>query len=118
MAMAIKNKSSHVKALEKKVKIVMKKYQLEYPDVKVDRDYYPFKITEEWGECLQAFLMFTDRGRQKGKSKKEIKNLLEEELADVFGYMLLFAQNENIDLEKALDKKWFTYLSKSQNNLK
>ena len=85
----------------------MKKYQEEFPEIAVDRDYYPFKLTEEWGECLQAYLMYTGRGRQKGKTKEEIKALLEEEIADVIGFLLLFAANENIDLEQALEKKWF-----------
>ena len=88
----------------------MKKYLEQYPDVRMDRDYLPFKITEEWGECLQTYLMLTDRGRQKGKNKKEIQELFSEEFADVFGYLLLFAENEGVDLAEALEKKWFAYL--------
>lgn len=85
-------------------------YADEYPEVTVDRDYYPFKVSEEWGECLQAYLMLTDRGRQKGKSKEEIKAMLEEEIADVIGFLMLFADSEGIDLEEALKKKWFKRL--------
>ena len=85
---------------------VMRKYGEEYPEITVDRDYYPFKITEEWGECMQAYLMYTDRGRQKGKSKEEIREELECELADVVGFLLLFAEHEGIDVEQALEKKW------------
>lgn len=96
--------------LTEKVKLVMRKYEHEFPDVKVDRDYYAFKITEEWGECLQAFLMLTDRGRQKGKSKEEIREMFSHELADTFGFFLLFAENEGIDLAEALSKKWFVRL--------
>jgi NTP pyrophosphatase (non-canonical NTP hydrolase) len=99
-----------MKELTQKAKIIMGMYSQEYPDVVVDRDYYPFKITEEWGECMQAYLMFSDRGRQKGKSKDEIREMLEVELADVFGFLLLFAENEGIDLEAALEKKWFKRL--------
>jgi len=96
--------------VKKNVKRIMKKYQEEFPDVKVDRDYYPFKVTEEWGECLQAFLMFTDRGKQKGKTKEEIKEMFSDELADVFGFLILFADSEGIDPIKALEKKWFSRL--------
>ncbi len=88
----------------------MSMYSEEFPEVVVDRDYYPFKITEEWGECMQAYLMQTDRGRQKGKTKEEIRAMFEEEIADVFGFLLLFAENEGIDLEQALEKKWFKRL--------
>lgn len=93
-----------------KVKAVMKKYEQEYPDVKVTRDYFPFKITEEWGECMQTYLMLTDRGRQKGKGKAEIKEMFSQEIADVFGFLLLFAENEGIDLMDAISKKWFSRL--------
>lgn len=95
-----------------KAKRVQAQYQVEYPDVKMDRDYVPFKITEEWGECMQVYLMLTDRGRQKGKSKEEIKEMLSHEFADVFAYLLLFAENEGIDPVGALNKKWFSYLDK------
>lgn len=100
----------HLDELHKKTERIMELYSEEYPEVQVDRDYYPFKITEEWGECMQAYLMYTDRGRQKGKSKEEIKVMLETEMADVFGFLLLFAQKEGIDLEEALEKKWFKRL--------
>lgn len=95
-----------------KVSLVMEKYKKEYPDVRVDRDYLPFKIGEEWGECLQTYLMLTDRGRQKGKTKEEIKDMFAEEYADILAYLLLFAQQEGIDPIEALEKKWFTYLNK------
>ncbi len=102
--------ASNIQDLTTKVRQVMDKYKQEFPDVVVDRDYYSFKVTEEWGECIQAYLMFTDRGRQKGKSKDEIKAMLEEEFADVLGFLLLFAESEKVDLVKALEKKWFSRL--------
>jgi len=105
-----KTQKTQIQLLTQKAKDVMRLYQKEYPDVKMDRDYLPFKITEEWGECLQAYLMLTDRGRQKGKNKKEIQDLLAKEFADVFAYLLLFAENEKVDLVKSFDKKWLSYL--------
>ena len=101
-----------IKSITKKIKQVMDQYKKEYPDVKVDRDYYPLKITEEWGECMQTYLMLTDRGRQKGKSKKEIQQQFSQEFADVLGFILLFADNEGIDPVEALNEKWFSYLKK------
>ena len=96
--------------ITEKAKKVMEKYRVDFPDVKMDKDYLPLKITEEWGECLQTYLMFTDRGRQKGKSKEEIKEMLSQEIADVFAYLLLFADSEGIDPVDAVRKKWFKYL--------
>jgi NTP pyrophosphatase (non-canonical NTP hydrolase) len=101
---------TQLEELTKKVDLVMKVYQKDFPEIKMDRDYFAFKISEELGECLQAYLMLTNRGRQKGKTKEEIKDNFADEIADVFGRLLLFAKNENIDLADALDKKWFKYL--------
>ncbi len=101
---------TQIQEMTEKAQALMKVYQQHYPDVTMDRDYTPFKITEEWGECLQVFLMLTDRGRQKGKTKVEIKAMLQEEMADVFGHLLLFADNEGIDLVEALEEKWFSHL--------
>jgi NTP pyrophosphatase (non-canonical NTP hydrolase) len=84
----------------------MTRYCQEFPDIVVDRDYFPLKTGEEWGECLQSFLMLTNRGRQKGKTKRQIKESLSQEMADVFGFLLLFAEQEGIDLDKELTKKW------------
>ncbi len=99
-----------IREMTEKALAAMAKYLKDHPDVKVDRDYYPFKLTEEWGECMQAYLMLTDRGRQKGLTKDEIHAKLENEFADVLGFLLLFARAENIDIPAAMDKKWFAQL--------
>lgn len=102
--------SSGLAEVTRKARLVMEKYQKDFPDVRMDRDYLPFKISEEWGECLKTYLMLTDRGRQKGKSKAEIKKMFSEEFADVFAYLLLFAEEEGIDPLEAVEKKWFSRL--------
>lgn len=99
-----------ISTLTDQVKKVMEQYRKDFPDVHMDRDYAPLKLTEEWGECMQVYLMLTKRGRQKGKTEEEIQEMLREEIADVFGYLLLFAEQENIDLSDALEKKWFTHI--------
>jgi NTP pyrophosphatase (non-canonical NTP hydrolase) len=105
---------TQIQEMTEKAKRVIEMYKKEYPDVRIDRDYLPFKITEEWGECLQAFLMLSDRGRQKGKSKDEIRAELAREFADVLAYLLVFAADEGVDIAEAVEKKWFSYLPKSQ----
>lgn len=105
-------KNVDLKNVLENLNLVINKYQEEYPDVKMDRDYLPFKITEEWGECLQVYLMLSDCGRQKGKTKEEIKEMFSQEFADVFAYLLLFAEKEGIDPFESIDKKWFSYLNK------
>ena len=103
-------KRYNIEELTAKAKLVMEQYKKDFPDVEMDRDYLPFKITEEWGECMQAYLMLTDRGRQKDKSKEEIKEMFAQEFADVFAYLLLLAEAEGIDPVEAVEKKWFSYL--------
>lgn len=101
-----------MKEIINKTKKIMEMYSEEFPEIKVDRDYFPFKLTEELGECVQTYLMLTDRGRQKGKSKEEIRNLFEDEIADVLGFLILFADKEGIDLETVMNRKWFSRLDK------
>ena len=101
---------TQIRQLTEKARAVIRNYKKQYPDVKMGRDYLPLKITEEWGECLQVFLMLTDRGRQKGMSKKEIQKLFSEEFADIFAYLLVFADSEGVDIVESLTKKWFVYL--------
>ena len=102
---------TQIQELTEKAKKVVAIYKEEHPNVKMDRDYIPFKVTEEWGECLQTYLMLTDRGRQKGKNKEEIHKMLSYEFADVFAYLLIFAENEGVDLAKSVESKWFKYLN-------
>ena len=105
---------TQIEELTEKATLVMNKYKEEFPETKMDRDYFPFKVTEEWGECMQAYLMLTNRGRQKNKDKDEIKKMFSQEFADVFGYLLLFAQKEGVDVAKELDDKWFAYLKENK----
>lgn len=89
----------------------MEDYAKRHPEVSVDRDYFVLKVTEEWGECVQSYMMNTGRAREKGKTQEELRDEFEKEFADVFGFLVLFAQQQNIDIEKALEKKWFKHLA-------
>jgi NTP pyrophosphatase (non-canonical NTP hydrolase) len=50
--------------------------------VRRDDDWYFLKMQEETGELLQAWLRLTGRGRQKGDTEVQIRQQLEDELAD------------------------------------
>ena len=80
--------------------------------IRPDGDWYVLKLQEELGELIQAHLMLTGQARQKGKSKEEIREELEKEIADVFGMFLLLAKYNNVDMEKALEKKWLVWSKK------
>ncbi|GLQ18939.1 phosphoribosyl-ATP pyrophosphohydrolase [Maritalea porphyrae] len=78
--------------------------------IRRDDDWYALKLTEEIGELNAEYLRLSGRGRSKGKSADEIRADLGQECADVLAHLLLFAKNNNIDLEKELRDKWFVYL--------
>ncbi len=97
--------------LTEKIETVSSRYASQV-GIARDRDWFVFKLQEELGEMTQKYLMLTGRGRKKGMTDDEIRTGLEDEVADVFGQLLLLAKHFDIDLEKALDRKWFAYLNK------
>lgn len=78
-----------------------------------DDDWYLLKLQEELGELAAEYLKSTGRGRMKGADAGAIRPALEDEAADVLAMLLLFARNNGIDLEAALERKWFQYLGRS-----
>jgi len=75
--------------------------------VKIDEDLALLKLYEEVGELTQAILVHRKKCRPEKylpeeKSKKEVA----EELADVLGMVIMNAYLLDIDLEKAIAKKW------------
>lgn len=79
-------------------------------NVRRDDDWYFLKMQEETGELLQAWLRLTGRGRQKGDPEAQIRQQLEDELADCMAQVFLIAERFDIDVEEAIGRKWFKYL--------
>jgi NTP pyrophosphatase (non-canonical NTP hydrolase) len=75
-----------------------------------DDDWYMLKVQEELGELTAEYLRSTGRGRLKGAEPAAIRQALEDEAADLLAMLLLFARNNRIDLDAALQRKWFKYL--------
>ncbi|MDA5558202.1 hypothetical protein [Shimia sp. MMG029] len=74
-----------------------------------DATWHLAKLTEELGELQAAYLSVT--GNQRGsKSDTSARRALEDEAADLFGFLLVFAQWQGIDLEAAFERKWGKYL--------
>lgn len=80
-------------------------------DIRRDEDWYLLKLQEELGELTAEALRLSGRGRREGLGDDEIRENLADEAADVLGGILLFARHHGIDLEAALERKWFRYLS-------
>ncbi len=73
-------------------------------------DWYMLKLQEELWELTQAYL---GKGIEKDKkwlSSQQSRDQFEAELADVFWHIILLAHSENVNIEAALQKKWFKYL--------
>ena len=79
-------------------------------DIARDDDWYLLKVQEELGELTAEYLKTTGRGRLKGADGASLRQALEDETADVLAMLLLFARNNRIDLDAALERKWFQYL--------
>lgn len=78
-----------------------------------DDDWYLLKLQEELGELVAEYLKITSRGRLKGADAATIRQAMEDEAADVLAMLLLFARNNQIDLDAALERKWFQYLGRT-----
>ncbi|RPJ71843.1 MAG: hypothetical protein EHM20_14305 [Alphaproteobacteria bacterium] len=79
-------------------------------NIRRDDDWFILKIQEELGELSSAYLKLTQRARVGEQSTEEMEKNLEDEVADVIAMTLLFARNKGIDVEKALNDKWFCHL--------
>ena len=75
-----------------------------------DDDWFMLKLQEELGELTAEYLRASGRGRMKGADADAVRVALEDETADVLATVLLFARHNDIDLEAALQRKWFKYL--------
>lgn len=77
----------------------------------IDRDatWYLAKMTEELGELQSAYL--ATQGAQRGAlSQADARQNLVDETADLFGFLMVFADWQGIDLADAFTAKWGRYL--------
>ncbi len=79
-------------------------------NIRRDDDWFVLKIQEELGELSSAYLKLTQRARIGENSQAELNKNLQDEIADVIAMTLLFAKHRGIDVQKAIEEKWFRYL--------
>lgn len=79
-------------------------------DVERDGDWFLLKLQEELGELTAEHLRLSKRGRIKGRSEADIAQARDDEAADLLAFLLLYARHHQIDLDAALERKWFDYL--------
>ena len=66
-------------------------------------------MTEELGEVTSAYLSLAGQTRKDG-SKRDLEN----EVADLLGFLLLFADWQGIDAGAAFERKWGAYLTEDK----
>ncbi|PYE36984.1 hypothetical protein C8J35_101249 [Rhizobium sp. PP-F2F-G38] len=71
-----------------------------------DDDWFVLKLVEEMGELTQAWNRLSGRARRKELDEQALKIALEDETADLFGHVLLFAHRHRLDLDAAIERKW------------
>jgi NTP pyrophosphatase (non-canonical NTP hydrolase) len=79
-------------------------------DINRDEVWHLAKLNEELGELVQAYLKATGRGRAGEAAPAKLRKKLEDEVADLFAQVLIFAKWREIDVAAALERKWFKYL--------
>ena len=75
-----------------------------------DDDWYALKIMEEAGELAAEHLRLSGRGRRNGNTPEEIERARDDEAADLFAMVVLYCRHNGIDIEQALERKWFKHL--------
>lgn len=71
-----------------------------------NEDWFILKMQEELGELTQVWVKLTARGRRHGRSDEELRIDLANEIADLLGHTLLFANRNAINLGPAITRKW------------
>lgn len=79
---------------------------VEENDLMRDADWFVLKMQEELGELTQVWNKLTARARRRDRSEGELREDLANEAADLFGHVLLFARRNELDLQRAVERKW------------
>ncbi|GAA3600138.1 MazG nucleotide pyrophosphohydrolase domain-containing protein [Kineosporia mesophila] len=78
----------------------------------IERDaaWFLLKLQEELGELTQAYLAVSGQNRSRDKTPGQLREGLEDELADVLAHVLILAHHHGIDPELAVRRKWLSWL--------
>lgn len=94
--------------LSEELEIISQTYAQKY-GITRDPDWFVLKLQEELGELIQSYLMLRGQARMKGKTSKEIRQDFNNEVADVFGQLVLLAKHFEVDLDKVIEEKWLIW---------
>ncbi len=77
-----------------------------------DEIWYLAKLQEELGELTAAHMKASRRGRAGSATPQELHAQMEDEAADLLAHLLLYADRNDLDLEKGIRRKWMAHLPK------
>lgn len=80
-------------------------------------DWYLIKIQEELGELSAAYLKLSGRARIQDEDNKQLQSNFEDEVADVIAMTILFAKSQGVDIENAIQKKWYKHLEAARSEI-
>ena len=69
-------------------------------------EWLDLKTLEQAGELVQSFLRYSERGRSRGLTQRELKRVFDDEIADLLGFALVLAKRFDVDLLRAPERKW------------
>lgn len=75
-----------------------------------DEAFFLGKLSEELGEVSAALLKVTGRSRGADAPLPGLEANLRDEMADLLGFLLMFAAHRGIDLDAAFEEKWGRWL--------
>lgn len=78
--------------------------------IQPDEAFFLGKLSEELGEVAAATLKLTGRSRGSDVNLMQREANLRDEMADLMGFLLMFAAHRGIDLGAAFEAKWGRYL--------
>ena len=74
--------------------------------IKRDDEFYFFKMQEELGELIRAFLELRGSEKQRKSSIEELKSRLASDITSLVGNALILSKHFEVDLEKTLKQKF------------
>lgn len=78
--------------------------------VRRDDDWFALKLMEEAGELAAEHLRLSGRKAGNGRAAAELIEARADEAADLFAMLVLYCRHNGIDIEAALERKWFKHL--------
>ncbi|ROS76818.1 MazG nucleotide pyrophosphohydrolase domain-containing protein [Cellulomonas sp. PhB143] len=92
------------------VEVVSRVYARRYGVERTD-DWLLLKLHEEVGELTQAYLSLTGRSRvrETDGDASGMEESFRAEVADVLAQLMLLARRFDVDLDEALERKWFRW---------